>query len=215
MKFFRQKSLISIFILSILLVFLNSSLQQKNIVVAGALNRQEHCFKITNINEYPDYLFIVLIKSNNPLSKPSNEVLKSTYCFYASFSSYQTYGEVYALKKSEVNLEEDIIKNVDEQTEIEKLKDFESQRAKLIPAKNKIYSLSQIIIGRGGDIPPINDYFEISSISDSALVLKDKKKFKIGSSFQIFSILGNLLLGGALFSGIIYWKKSNNSNKIK
>lgn len=215
MRRFRQQSLILVLGLSILLIFINSSLQRTNVVVAGALNYQYHCFVITNLNQYPDYLFIVLQKSKYPNTTPSNEVLQSDYCFFPRFYSDNFYAKVYALKKSEINLEEDIIEYVgeheflDRKKTYKKLNDFESKISKLIPAKDKIHSLSQVVIGTGGNIPPIYDYYEIRNISDTALVLNKKEKR------QIFSILGILLIVGVLLGGIIYWQKVSKSNKIE
>ncbi|MEO0841414.1 MAG: hypothetical protein AAF063_21215 [Cyanobacteria bacterium J06643_5] len=216
MKIIQQQSYILVLALSILFIFISSSLQRINVVVAGAFNVRLHCFKITNVNQYPDYLFIVLEKSEYSKFTPSNKVYKSSYCFDTlSFYPDKTYGEIYALNKSKINLEKDIINYsrehdfFDEKKVYKKLSNFESQRDKLIPAKDKIYSLSEVLIGRSGDIPPIYDYYEISNISDTALVLNKKEKN------IIFYIVGTFLIAGALLGGIIYRQKVSNSNKIE
>lgn len=189
--------------------FFNLFLKVTN-VVAGGLNIQYHCFVITNINQYPDYLFIVLEKYKNTNYTLNNEVFKSSYCFYVSLFSPKTYAEVYALKKSEINLKEEIIQEKDDDgKEIERLKYFESQRAKLIPAKDKIYSLADTIIGGNAGIHTIYDDFEIRSISDTALVLRNKEEK------YILIALGIISIAGALFGGIIYWKKSRQSKQVK
>ncbi|MEM1003470.1 MAG: hypothetical protein AAGH46_12555, partial [Bacteroidota bacterium] len=133
MKIFRKQSLISVFPLLFLVTFLKAPVAKADVLTPGE-EFVDYCFKITNIDKYPDYLIVALVQSENSNLPKSNQVVNKSEC--VGLNGYREYGEVYALKKSDINLKEDIIKS--EYRKVEELKDFESKKAKLIPAKNKI-----------------------------------------------------------------------------
>ena len=107
MRIFRKQSLISILPLGILFTFFEPSLARADVITPG-MSSVSYCFKINNIDKYPDHLFLVMRRYEGP-GNPSNELLKSGKC--VDLSGYREYAEVYALKKSEINLEEDIVSN--------------------------------------------------------------------------------------------------------
>ncbi|MGD1912605.1 MAG: hypothetical protein ACFB2X_17665 [Rivularia sp. (in: cyanobacteria)] len=197
MKIFRKQSLISVFPLLFLVTFLKASVAKADVLVPGE-EFVDYCFKITNIDKYPDYLIVALVKSQNPSLPHSNQVVNKSEC--VGLNGYREYSEVYALKKSDVNVE-DIIKS--EYRKVEELKDFESKKAKLIPAKNKIYSVRSVPVFF--QIESVICIYEITGINDKSLILVNKGRKNIyKNTLLIMPIIGMSLIGG-----VIYWKKSN------
>ncbi|MEO1373556.1 MAG: hypothetical protein AAFW70_04350 [Cyanobacteria bacterium J06635_10] len=197
MREFRKQSLISIFPFLFLLTLLKAPVAKADVLIPGE-EFVDYCFKITNIDKYPDYLIVALVKSQNPSLPQSNQVLKSGEC--VGLNGYREYSEVYALKKSDINVE-DIIKS--EYRKVEELKDFESKKAKLIPAKNKIYSVRSVPVFF--QIESVIGIYEITGINDKSLTLVNKGRKNIyKNTLLIMPIIGMSLIGG-----VIYWKKSN------
>ena len=197
MKIFRKQSLISVFPLLFLVTFLKAPVAKADVLVPGE-EFVDYCFKITNIDKYPDYLIVALVKSQNPSLPHSNQVVNKSEC--VGLNGYREYSEVYALKKSDVNVE-DIIKS--EYRKVEELKDFESKKAKLIPAKNKIYSVRSVPVFF--QIESVIGIYEITGINDKSLILVNKGRKNIyKNTLLIMPIIGMSLIGG-----VIYWKKSN------
>ncbi|MEO1432719.1 MAG: hypothetical protein AAFV71_27340 [Cyanobacteria bacterium J06633_8] len=223
MRIFRKQSLIPILPLGILLTLFQPSLAEADVVTPG-MSRVSYCFKITNIDKYPDYLFMVVEKSENPGIPPWNKFLKSGECY--NLGGYRVYGEVYALKKSDVDLKEDII------GDFQRLKDFESKKTKLIPATRKINPIRRMKdvyqidkVARGYEISDINNRYlslRTSSItyiyknnkSETKAVL-DEEKLPLPSIKNTAFLWYLPIFGMSLIGGAAYWKKSNKSKKAE
>lgn len=224
MKIFRKQSLISILPLGILLTLFKPSLAGADVITPG-MSSVNYCFKINNIDKYPDHLFLVMRKYEGP-GYPSNELLESGKC--VDLSGYREYAEVYALKKSDINFQEDIVSN-----QIgDGLKDFESKKSKLISARRKItpfrrmkevYQIDRV--AQAYEISEINDrYLSLSNSSITYFYKNNKSETKAyldGDKLPLPSrqniafhwyvpILGISLIGGAA-----YWKKSNKAKKAE
>ncbi len=222
MRIFRKQSLISIFPLGILLTLFKPSLARADVVTPG-MSRVRYCFKINNIDKYPDHLFLVMRKYEGP-GYPSNELLKSGKC--VDLSGYREYAEVYALKKSDINLQEDIVSNQGG----DELKDFESKKSKLITATRKIRPIRRM--KDVYQIARVAQAYEISEINNRDLSLRsssityfyknnksetkaysDGDKFPLPSSKNTAFLWYMPIFGISLISGAAYWKKLNKSNK--
>ena len=202
MRKFCKQNLISIFPLLFLLTCLKSSVAKADVLIPGE-EFVDYCFKITNINKYPDYLIVALVKSENPSLPHSNQVVKSDEC--VGLYGYREYSEVYALKKSDVNLKEDIIKS--KYRKVEELKNFDSKKAKLIPATNKIYPVRSAPVFF--QVEEVIGIYEITDINAKSLVLRQTARKQIyKNTLLIVPILGMSLIGG-----VIFWKKSHKLNK--
>jgi len=207
------------------LTLFEPSLARADVITPG-MSRVSYCFKITNIDKYPDYLFLIMRKYEGP-GYPSNELLKSGKC--VDLSGYREYAEVYALKKSDINSEEDIVSN----RRGDGLKDFESKKSKLIPAIRKkirpirrmkdVYQIDRV--AQSYEISEINDrylrlrsssitYFYKNNKSETKAYL-DKEKLPLPSSKNIAFHWYVPIFGMSLIGGAAYWKKSNKSNKAE
>ena len=223
MRIFSKHSLISILHLGILLTLFQPSLAGADVITPGMI-RVSYCFKITNIDKYPDYLFMVVQKSDGPEIPPWNRLLKSDKCY--NLDGYRAYGEVYALKKSDVDLKEDII------GEFEHLKDFENKKAKLIPATRKInpirrmkdiYQIDKVV--RGYEIDDINNRYLSLRTSSITYIYKnnkwekkavlDEENLPLPSSYNTAFLWYVPIFGISLIGGAAYWKKSNKSKKAE
>ncbi|BAY82828.1 hypothetical protein NIES267_23130 [Calothrix parasitica NIES-267] len=221
MKIFCKKRLISIIPLGIVLTLFKPSLVQADVLPPDE-SRVSYCFKITNIDKYPDYLFMLLEKSDGPRMTPRNRFLKSGECH--NFGGYRVYGEIYALKKSDVDLNKDIV------GEFEQLKDFDSKKAKLIPALNKISPIRTM--KNVYQVAKVAKSYEISEINDRYLKLKnhsityiyknnksETKAYVEEDKLPLPSINNTAflwyvpILGMSLIGGAAYWKKSSKSKK--
>ncbi|WP_414756220.1 hypothetical protein [Anabaena sp. CCY 9910] len=125
-----------------------------------------YCFKIANLDKYPNYLLIAHIKSQNPNLPTYNRILQSGKCL--GLNGYREYSDVYAIKKSLLKFQ-DIVKS----EEGESIKDLNSKKALLIPAKNSIKSL-RLLPDRYG-IKEVADVLEIVAIAPKSLDLKYKE----------------------------------------
>ena len=151
-----------------------------------------------------------MLKKSPVLRTPWNLVLKSGKCH--DLGGYRIHGEVYALKKSDVNLEDNVVND----GEFEEFKNFESYKAKLIPAKDKIHPVESIeesfSISR---VEKVIDSMEIKSLDDKALILSKKdRSYSLKPMSPLFPTLGISSIGGLLIGGVIYWKKSGKSKKV-
>ncbi len=224
MRIFRKQSLISILPLGILLTLFKPSVARADVITPG-MSRVNYCFKINNIDKYPDHLFLVMRKYEGP-GYPSNELLKSGKC--VDLSGYREYAEVYALKKSDINLQEDIVSN----QRGDGLKDFESKKSKLITATRKIRPIRRM--KDVYQIARVAQAYEISEINNRDLSLRsssityfyknnksetkaysDGDKFPLPSNKNIAFHWYMPILGISLIAGAAYWKKSNKSNKAE
>ena len=224
MRIFRKQSLISILPLGILFTFFEPSLARADVITPG-MSSVSYCFKINNIDKYPDHLFLVMRKYEGP-GNPSNELLKSGKC--VDLSGYREYAEVYALKKSDINLEEDIVSN----RRGDALKDFESKKSKLIAATIKIdpirrmkdvYQIARV--AHAYEISDINDrylslrnssitYFYKNNKSETKAII-DEEKLPLPSNKNTAFLWYIPIFGMSLIGGAAYWKKSNKSNKAE
>ena len=223
MKIFRKQNLISIIPLGILLTLFKPSLARADVLPRDE-SRVSYCFKINNIDKYPNYLFMLLEKSDGPRMTPRNKFLRSDKCY--DFGGYRVYGEIYALKKSDVDLNKDVV------GEFERLKDFESKKAKLIPALKKISPIRTM--KNVYQIAKVAKAYEISEINDRYLRLKnhsityiyknsksetkayiDEDKFPLPSNKNTAFLWYVPILGMSLIGGAAYWKKSNKSKKAE
>ncbi|MGB3638092.1 MAG: hypothetical protein WBA39_11040 [Rivularia sp. (in: cyanobacteria)] len=224
MRIFR-KHLISIIPLGILLTLFEPSLARADVITPG-MSSVSYCFKISNIDKYPNYSIVALIKSENPSLGQSNKLLKSEDC--VDLSGYREYAEVYALKKSDINLTEDIISK---QTGDE-LKDFESKKAKLIPATKKIVPIRRMKdiyqiarVAQAYEIADINDrYLSLRNSSITYIYKNNKSETKayldeettpLPSSKNTAFLWYMPIFGVSLIAGAAYWKKSNKPNKAE
>ncbi len=225
MKIFRKQSLISIIPLGILLTLFEPSLARADVITPG-MSRVSYCFKINNIDKYPDYSIVALTKSENPGLGQSNKLLKSSDC--VDLSGYREYAEVYALKKSDINLES----NINSKQIGGELKDFESKKSKLIPATinivpirrmKDIYQIARV--AQAYEITDINDrylnlrsssitYFYKNNKSETKAYI-DEEKLPLPSNRNIAFLWYIPIFGISLIGGAAYWKKSNKSKKAE
>lgn len=220
MRIFGKQSLISILPLGILLTFFEPSLARADVITPG-MSSVNYCFKINNIDKYPDHLFLVMRKYEGP-GYPSNELLKSGKC--VDLSGYREYAEVYALKKSDINLQEDIVSN----QRGDELKDFESKKSKLIPALRKISPIRRMKdvyqiarVARTYEISDMNDrYLSLGSSSITYFYKNNKSETKAYIDPDKIPLPSNKniafhwyvpILGMSLIGGAAYWKKSKKS----
>ncbi|MEM1392002.1 MAG: hypothetical protein AAGG00_01640 [Cyanobacteria bacterium P01_H01_bin.150] len=225
MRIFYEQSLISIIPLGFLLTLFQPSLARADVITPGE-SRVSYCFKITNIEKYADYSILALIKSENAGLPQSNKFLKSGSC--VDLSGYREYAEIYALKKSDINLEEDIISK---QTGDE-LKNFESKKASLIPATKKVYPIRRMKeiyqidkVAKSYEISEINDrYLKFKNHSITYFYKNNKSETKAYSdedklplpSRQNMAFLWYIpILGMSLICGAAYWNKLNKSKKAE
>ncbi|AFY55727.1 hypothetical protein Riv7116_3257 [Rivularia sp. PCC 7116] len=223
MRIFRKQSLISILPLGILLTLFEPSLARADVLPRDE-SRVSYCFKITNIDKYPDYLFMVVEKSDGPRMTTRNRFLKSGKCH--DLGGYRVYGEVYALKKSDVDLEQDII------GEFERLKDLESKKAKLIPATGRInpirtmrniYQIDKV--AKGYEIADINNRYLSLRNSSITYIYKNNKsetkayldgdKLPLPSSKNTAFLWYIPIFGMSLIGGAAYWNKCKKPNKAE
>ncbi|BAZ02717.1 hypothetical protein NIES37_67300 [Tolypothrix tenuis PCC 7101] len=125
-----------------------------------------YCFKIANIDKYPKYFLIAHVKSQNPNLPTSNRILRSGKCL--GLNGYREYSDIYAIKKTLLK-SQDIVKS----EEGESIKDLNSKKALLIPAKNSITSL-RLLPDRYG-IKEVADVLEIVAIAPKSLDLRYKE----------------------------------------
>lgn len=224
-KIFRKQSLISIFPLGILFTLFASSLARADVITPG-MSKVRYCFKINNIDKYREHSIVALTKSENPSLRQSNKLLKSGDC--VDLSGYRQYAEVYALKKSDINLQEDIVSN----QRGDELKDFESKKSKLIPALRKISPIRRMKdvyqiarVARTYEISDMNDkylslrsssitYFYKNNKSETKAYI-DQDKLPLPSNKNIAFHWYVPILGISLIGGAAYWKKSNKAKKAE
>ncbi|MBV6626518.1 MAG: hypothetical protein KI793_26865 [Rivularia sp. (in: Bacteria)] len=223
MRLFRKQSLISILFLGILLTLFESSLVKADVITPG-MSRVSYCFKITNIDKYPDYLFMVVEKSDGPRMTPRNRLLKSDECH--NLGGYRVYGEVYALKKSDVDLKKDII------GEFERLKDFESKKDKLIPATRRINPIKRMKdiyqidkVAMGYEVSEINNrYLNLNNSSITYFYKNNKSETKAylqGDKLPLPASKNTAFLwyvpvfGMSLIGGAAYWRRLNKYKKAE
>lgn len=221
MRIFCKQSLISILPLGILFTLFAPSLARADVITPG-MSSVDYCFKINNIDKYPDYSIVALTKSENPSLRQSNKLLKSEDCL--DLSGYREYAEVYALKKSDINLQEDIVSN----QRGDGLKDFDSKKAKLISATRKIRPIRRM--KDVYQIARVAQAYEISEINNRYLSLKnssityiyknnksetkayiDPDKIPLPSRQNTAFLWYVPILGISLIGGAAYWKKLKKS----
>lgn len=226
MKIFRYQSLISIIPLGILFTLFKPSLIRADVLPPDE-SPVSYCFKIKNINEYPNYSIVAHTKSERSDFPQSSKLLSSENCL--GLNGYREYAEVYALKNSDINLAEDIISK---QTGDE-LKNFESKKSKLIPAIRKkirpirtmkdVYQVDRV--AQAYEISEINDrnlklknssitYFYKNNKSETKAYL-DGEKLPLPSNKNIAFHWYIPILGMSLIGGVAYCKKSNQSKKAE
>lgn len=194
----RKQNLISILSSLFLLTFMQPIVAKADVLVPGE-ELVDYCFKIGNIDKYSDYLIVALVKSENPNIPQRNQVVKSGEC--VGLSGYREYSEVYALKKSDVNLQE----NIAVREERAEIKDFEKKKTNLISATNKIYPVRRVSVFF--QVEKVIDIYEITDFTDKSMTLAKKlRKYSYNKSLLIVPFFGMSLIGG-----VIYWKKSNQS----
>lgn len=219
MRIFRYQSLLSILPLGVLLTLFEPSLARADVVTPG-MSRVSYCFKIANINKYPDFSIVVHVKSENSSLNQTPKFYKSGECL--NLSSYRNYAEVYALKKSDINLTED--------TDGNELKNFESKKSKLIPAIRKkivpirrmkdVYQVDRV--AQSYEIYEINDrylrlrnssitYFYKNQKSETKAYL-EQDKLPLPSNKNIAFHWYLPILGMSLIGGAAYLKKSRKSS---
>ncbi|MEG4857571.1 hypothetical protein QUB75_07145 [Microcoleus sp. K1-B6] len=181
----------STFLLLSLVLSLGLSLPARADVLTPGYTKVYACFKIDNLNKYPQYLFIAVVRSvnRNPTLPYSHRILKPNLCF--GDRGYRMYSQVYALPKSAVKPGEILA---------EQLKKFDEKDRRLIPSKLQIEhsrSVAAIFVG------DITDVLEIVSISNNNLELREKS-----SNSQMF-ILGLLVLSSLVVTAIVIfrWRK--------
>lgn len=192
-------------------------------VITPGTSPVDYCFKITNLNQYPEYIFLTLI--NSPvIDNPDNKILKSGECM--DLGGYRVYGEIYAIKRSDINLKNDILDNQGKQS----FKDFDSKKEKMISGSEKISPIRDL--PSGYQVEKVADVFEIADINDNNFKLNNKSivyTYKNGESEEKAYIDGQgipkpsqkhtwlmwfaPILGISLITGVLYWKKSNKSNQ--
>ncbi|AKG21590.1 hypothetical protein [Calothrix sp. 336/3] len=125
-----------------------------------------YCFKIANLDKYPNYFLIAHVKSENPNLPTYNRILQSGKCL--GLNGYREYSDIYAIKKSLLK-SQDITKAKEGQY----IKDWNSKKSLLVPAKNSITSL-RLLPGRYG-VKEVADVLEIVAIAPKSLDLKYKE----------------------------------------
>ncbi|AFZ24791.1 hypothetical protein Cylst_2585 [Cylindrospermum stagnale PCC 7417] len=135
-------------------------------VITPGASPVDYCFKIANINQYPNYYLIAYIKSANPSIPTYNKIIKQDKCL--ELNGYREYSNVYAIKKTDVKFQ-DIITN----QQGESLIKFDSKKSKLIPAKDEIYPLRTLPDKYG--IEQVTDVLEIVAIKQKSLNLRYKE----------------------------------------
>lgn len=125
-----------------------------------------YCFQITNLDKYPNYFLIAYIKSQNPNLPTYNRILQSGKCL--GLNGYREYSDIYAIKKALLK-SQDIVKS----EEGEAIKDLNSKKALLIPAKTSITSL-RLLPDKYG-IKEVADVLEIVAIAPKSLDLRYKE----------------------------------------
>jgi hypothetical protein len=135
-----------------------------------------YCFKIANLDKYPNYFLIAHVKSQNPNLPTYNRILQSGKCL--GLNGYREYSDIYAIKKSLLK-SQDIIKS----KEGESIKNLNSKKSLLFPAKNSITSV-RLLPDRYG-VKEVADVLEIVAIAPKSLDLKYKEVVytsKLGNS---------------------------------
>ncbi len=181
-----------------------------------------HCFKIANLDKYPNYFLIAHVKSQNPNLPTYNRILQSGKCL--GLNGYREYSDVYAIKKSLLK-SQDIIKS----KEGESIKNLNSKKALLVSAKNSITSV-RLLPDRYG-VKAVADVLEIVAIAPKSLDLRYKEVVytsKLGNSetkaYQVqdtrplpsFSNklnLFNLIIPGISLAGMVMVYQKGKSDK--
>jgi hypothetical protein len=135
-----------------------------------------YCFKIANLDKYPNYFLIAHVKSQNPNLPTYNRILQSGKCL--GLNGYREYSDIYAIKKSLLK-SQDIIKS----KEGESIKNLNSKKALLVPAKKSITSVR--LLSDKYDVKEVADVLEIVAIAPKSLDLKYKEVVytsKLGNS---------------------------------
>lgn len=176
----------STFLLLSLVLSLGLSLPARADVLTPGYTKVYACFKIDNLNKYPQYLFIAVVRSVNPTLPGSHRILKPNLCF--GDRGYRMYSQVYALPKSAVKPGEILA---------EQLKNFDEKDRRLIPSKLQIEHSRYVAAIFVGDI---TDVLEIVSISNNNLELREKS-----SNSQMF-ILGLLALSSPVVTAIVIFR---------
>ncbi len=223
MTIFHQKSLIPLLPFGILLALLKPSLARADVLPPGE-SPVSYCFEINNISKHSDYLFVAHIKSQNPTLPQSNRIIKPGECL--ELNGYRLYGQVFAVKKSDIDVNKDIITNPSG----EAFKDFEGKKNNFIAAENSIYpprTMRDIY-----QVEKVADTLEVANINDKYLSLKSKSvtyTYKNGESetkdyinqkkapepsIKNTTFLWYIpILGISLIGGTAYWKKFNKSKQ--
>lgn len=160
-----RKNNLKILVLGTLLACIQLPAAWADVLIPGE-SPVNYCFKIANINKYPNYYLIAHIKSANPSIPTYNKIIKQDKCL--ELNGYREYSNVYAIKKSELK-SQDIITNQQE----ESLINFGSKKPQLIPAKNEVYPLKTLPDQYG--IKQVTDVLEIVAIKQKSLDLRSKE----------------------------------------
>ncbi len=132
-------------------------------VLSPGTSRVDYCFQVANLNKYSNYLLIANIQSANPGLGTYNVILKPGQC--ERLNGYRQYSNIYAIRKSQVK-SQDIIINGNR----ESLKDFNSRKSQLIPAKNTINPVERLPDRYG--IKQVTEVLKITAIAPKSLDLK-------------------------------------------
>jgi hypothetical protein len=135
-------------------------------VLSPGESQVDYCFKIANLDKYSNYFLIAHIQSQNPNLPTSNKIIQSGKCL--GLNGYREYSDIYAIKKTLLK-SQDIVKS----KEGDSIKDLNSKKTLLIPAKNSITSL-RLLPDRYG-IKQVADVLEIVAIAPKSLDLKYKE----------------------------------------
>ena len=153
-----KKEFILLFCCIFLIFVFTASMVSADLIVPGTKSIS-YCFKISNVDEYPDYTFIVYFR--NPVG--GYEIIEQDECI--SFYKFSN-PKIYAIKTSDFN-EKDIGTN-----DIEEMDYFENN-TKLIPSEIEIHSLSAVSLN--DPVDGIADILEIISLDEDNLEIKYSK----------------------------------------
>jgi hypothetical protein len=126
-----------------------------------------YCFQIANLDEYPNYLLIAHVQSENSNLPTRNRIFEPDKCL--RLYGYREYSDVYAIKKSLVKPPE-IITSDDGDKE---LQDFNAKKAQLLPAAISIKSIRTMSEIYG--VKEVADVLEVEKITDKFLYLRYKE----------------------------------------
>jgi hypothetical protein len=183
-----------------------------------------YCFQINNVNQYPNYLLVAQVKSQNSSISSYNRILRQNKCL--DLNGYREYSEIFAIAKNQVKSQE-IVKV----KQGEEIKNFNKKKSFLIPAKNIINSVKTF--DEKYSVDKIADVLEITAIKPKSVGLKYKQviyTFKNGKtetktyrlqnlrptpSAGMSNILNFVFPGLSIFGILLVWKKLRNQNTLK